>query len=61
MSNKALLIMDMPDKCSHCRLESCSGEGALLTYFCCAKKCKFTNIYRNEERPDWCPLTEINV
>lgn len=49
--NKAVLIMDMPKKCSECIL-SCMINGKTS---CCAGNKEIKKRYVNK-KPDWCPL-----
>lgn len=51
--SKAILVMDMPDNCSDCKLLDdmswCCGAFELLG-------CDYTYEVPDEEKPDWCPL-----
>lgn len=52
MSDKALLVMDMPESCRECPLRSladdCRLTGRYVMYF---------SNWRN--KPDWCPLKPV--
>lgn len=50
--SKAVLVMDMPEDCLHCKyLNSDTGE----CYATGAEKTMFTE-WVEEDKPDWCPL-----
>lgn len=49
---KAVLIMDMPDRCNDCYAVHMSQNGK----FCRAAK---EHLQPKAERPDWCPLREM--
>ena len=51
---KAVLVMDMPDKCVYCPLSRLFGMGG-------AAECRSAErVNRNcESVPDWCPLREL--
>ena len=53
--SKAILIIDMPEKCSECkfyRVGNCGYEDCFLT-----RKSVFSE--NRNKREDWCPLKEI--
>lgn len=53
--SKAILIIDMPEKCGDCkfhRVGNCGYEDCFLT-----RKSVFSE--NKSEREDWCPLKEI--
>ena len=50
--SKAVLVMDMPEACSKCKLHCVTPYGE---YLCCAVR---KNI-PCAEIPDWCPLREL--
>lgn len=54
--SKAILVMDMPECCSQCRLED--YESINGSEYCSATNRKYKN--GTHERPDWCPLRPIN-
>lgn len=49
---KAVLVMDMPDRCNDCYAVHMSQNGK----FCRAAK---EHLQPKAERPDWCPLREL--
>lgn len=52
---KAMLIIDMPERCSECPLKSQLYD---IQYICCGNHRRMT-IPGNKPKPDWCPLKEI--
>ncbi len=52
---KAILVMDMPNKCSECHL--CDTPNAYSNYLCRATNCII--ICTINERQEWCPLREV--
>ena len=55
---KAVLIMDMPERCADCPLRNSSH--AKNSYVCCyltLKDISETDYY--DKKPDWCPLREL--
>ena len=49
--SKAILVMDMPEKCEKCKFN--------LHYPSVKQYCYIMQISHDEEKPDWCPLKEI--
>lgn len=49
---KAILVMDMPERCNDCYAVHMSQNGL----FCRAAK---EHLQPKAERPDWCPLREL--
>lgn len=53
---KAVLVMDMPERCADCPLRSSEKT----SYVCCyltLKNISSTDYY--DKKPDWCPLQEL--
>lgn len=53
---KAVLIMDMPERCADCPLRNSEKT----SYVCCyltLKNISSTDYY--DKKPDWCPLREL--
>ena len=53
---KAVLVMDMPERCADCPLRSSEKT----SYVCCyltLKNISSTGYY--DKKPDWCPLREL--
>lgn len=53
---KAVLVMDMPERCADCPLRSSEKT----SYVCCyltLKNISSTDYY--DKKPDWCPLREL--
>lgn len=44
--------MDMPEKCSECRMQTDEG-------FCSAMPKEFCGYVSDEKRSEWCPLVEV--
>ena len=42
---KAILVIDMPEKCEDCPLTEWAGS-----------YCRLIGMFVNDERPSWCPL-----
>ena len=53
--SKAVLIIDMPRCCGECDL-ACDDIAGL---FCIPADKYFDRDYRQKDRPDWCPLLEV--
>lgn len=56
--SKAVLIMDMPERCADCPLRN--SLYAKNSYACChltLKDISKTDYY--DKKPDWCPLREL--
>lgn len=54
--SKAVLIMDMPERCADCPLRNSEKT----SYVCCyltLKNISSTDYY--DKKPDWCPLREL--
>lgn len=54
--SKAVLVMDMPERCADCPLRSSKKT----SYVCCyltLKNISSTDYY--DKKPDWCPLREL--
>ena len=56
MKDKAILVIDMPECCSRCKLCFLEMYGA----WCAARfdipVAEFRNYYKSDTKPDWCPL-----
>ena len=53
---KAVLVMDIPERCADCPLRSSEKT----SYLCCyltLKNISSTDYY--DKKPDWCPLREL--
>lgn len=50
--SKAVLVMDMPESCDKCTLCCMTPYGE---YMCC----KMRKNVPDGEKPDWCPLREL--
>lgn len=53
---KAVLVMDMPERCADCPLRNSEKT----SYVCCyltLKNISSTDYY--DKKPDWCPLREL--
>ena len=50
--DKAVLVMDMPERCDMCDLRYTLPFGNKVCYM------KFKGV-TGEKRPDWCPLREL--
>lgn len=53
---KAVLVMDIPERCADCPLRSSEKT----SYVCCyltLKNISSTDYY--DKKPDWCPLREL--
>lgn len=55
--SKAVLVMDMPDKCEECPLELCI-EGQFNANICRGYE-KYRVNSDSKKRPDWCPLKPL--
>ena len=44
--------MDMPKRCEDCRFYDKIFGGCELTHF-------FTSRHKEQEKPDWCPIKEV--
>lgn len=55
--NKAILVMDMPDRCWKCSACASWQNSAFSSreYWCCAKD----RDVDPDSKPDWCPLREV--
>ena len=54
--SKAVLVMDLPERCADCPLRSSKKT----SYVCCyltLKNISSTDYY--DKKPDWCPLREL--
>lgn len=51
--SKAILVMDMPDRCWKC--SACAFLNYTNEYWCCAKD----RLVDPNSKPDWCPLKPI--
>ena len=47
--SKAVLVMDMPENCEHCRSRYIFGECGILHRY----------IDEDVDKPDWCPLVPM--
>lgn len=54
MTNKAILVIDMPENCGDCPL--CVGDEYDLVHECCLK---YKGYVGSKDKPKWCPLKEI--
>jgi hypothetical protein len=54
MTNKAILVIDMPETCGDCPL--CVGDEYDLVHECCLK---YKGYVEAKDKPDWYSLREI--
>lgn len=56
--DKAILIIDMPEKCADCKICASYAESAFSPreYWCTAYDNKDVKPY---DKPDWCPLKSV--
>lgn len=54
---KAVLLMDVPEKCFDCNLCVLDMDGSISCYY--NKKEICSNVGENNSRPDWCPLKPL--
>lgn len=54
---KAVLLMDVPEKCLDCNLSVLDMDGSLSCYHNKREIC--SDVGENNSRPEWCPLREL--
>lgn len=54
---KAVLLMDVPEKCLDCNLCVLDTDGSISCYYNKREIC--SNVEENNSRPDWCPLKPL--
>ena len=54
---KAVLLMNVPEKCLDCNLCALDMDGSLSCYYYKKEIC--SNVGENNSRPEWCPLREL--
>ena len=54
---KAVLLMDVPEKCLDCNLCVLDMDGSISCYYNKREIC--SNVGENNSRPNWCPLKEL--
>ena len=52
MMSKAILVMDMPDKCGECECSYCDYDDPHLNLICAV----VGDNVSGSDKPDWCPL-----
>lgn len=55
--DKAILLMDVPEKCIDCNLCVLDMDASLSCYYYKREICN--NVGENNSRPEWCPLKEL--
>ena len=55
--NKAVLLMDVPEKCFDCNLCVLDMDGSISCYYNKREIC--SNVGENNSRPNWCPLRPL--
>ena len=53
--SKAILVMDMPDKCGECECSYCDYDDPHLNLICAV----VGDNVSGSDKPDWCPLREM--
>ena len=54
---KAVLLMDVPEKCLDCNLCVLDMDGSISCYYNKREIC--SNVGENNSRPNWCPLRKL--
>ena len=54
---KAVLLMDVPEKCLDCNLCVLDTDGSISCYYNKREIC--SNVGENNSRPNWCPLRPL--
>ena len=54
---KAVLLMNVPEKCLDCNLCVLDMDGSISCYYNKREIC--SNVGENNSRPEWCPLREL--
>lgn len=54
---KAILVIDTPDKCLDCNLCVLDMDGSLSCYYNKREIC--SDVGENNSRPNWCPLKPL--
>ena len=54
---KAVLLMDVPEKCLDCNLCVLDMDGSISCYYNKREIC--SNVGENNSRPNWCPLRPL--
>lgn len=54
---KAVLLMDVPEKCLDCNLFVLDMDGSLSCYYNKREIC--SDVGENNSRPEWCPLKSL--
>lgn len=54
---KAVLLMDVPEKCLDCNLSVLDMDGSLSCYYNKREIC--SDVGENNSRPEWCPLKSL--
>ena len=54
---KAVLLMDVPEKCFDCNLCVLDMDGSISCYYNKKEICSY--VGENNSRPDWCPLKPL--
>lgn len=54
---KAVLLMDVPEKCIDCNLCVLDMDGSISCYYNKREIC--SNVGENNSRPNWCPLRPL--
>ena len=54
---KAVLLMNVPEKCFDCNLCALDMDGSISCYYNKREIC--SNVGENNSRPEWCPLRPL--
>ena len=54
---KAVLLMNVPEKCLDCNLCVLDMDGSISCYYNKREIC--SNVGENNSRPNWCPLKSL--
>ena len=54
---KAVLLMNVPEKCLDCNLCVLDMDGSISCYYNKREIC--SNVGENNSRPEWCPLKSL--
>ena len=54
---KAVLLMDVSEKCLDCNLCVLDTDGSISCYYNKREVC--SNVEENNSRPEWCPLKSL--
>ena len=54
---KAVLLMNVPEKCLDCNLCVLDMDGSISCYYNTREIC--SNVGENNSRPNWCPLRPL--